>query len=465
MTILGQAFRSVVRAPGLGLAAVLCIGLGAAATTAVATLVSAALWRPVPFPAADRLVRIWFEEPGVNPRIGLSIPETGEFARMASFDAYAATARVRATVRLGQGAERMRGEGVSRGYFDLLGLSPAAGRLLSASDHTPQSATVVVLSHGTWLRHYGGDPAAVGREFRTERAVYTIVGVAPRGFDGTVEDDVVEFFIPIEQYEPQSLRTNRTSRPAWVIGRRAPGTSSAVAQAEAEAIHRGLEERYPEIYRRWRVRVEPVGESWRERLRSGGSLLFGASVFLLMIAAVNVGCLLLTRVLDRRRELAIRAALGAEPRRIVAQLFVEALLLVSAGGVLGMLAGPWVFDAFLVLAPLDRLTLPHYLRLEPDTVTLALAVVALTIAGLLAGTVPAFLGWRTLPADVLRAGGRGVGGANHRTALDECIDRRGDGAYPGSSRGGRSAGTGRTRGCRLSISASSAIESLGWLSP
>ena len=128
MTTLRQAIRSVLRAPGLGLAAVLCIALGAAATTAVATLVSATLWRPLPFPASDRLVRIWFEEPDVNPRIGLSIADANDFARITSFDAFATTARVRTTVRFGNGAERMRGEGVSRGYFEMLGLSPAVGR-------------------------------------------------------------------------------------------------------------------------------------------------------------------------------------------------------------------------------------------------------------------------------------------------------------------------------------------------
>jgi hypothetical protein len=175
----------------LGVAAVLCIGLGAFATTTVSTLVSATLLRPVPFPEAERLVRIWFDEPGVNARVSLSIPEIGDFARMRSFDAFAGTARVRTALRLEQGAERVRGEAVSRGYFDLLGLRPAAGRLLVASDHDPGSPSVIVLSHGTWVRHYGSDPTIVGRELRTERAVYTIVGVTEEGFDGTVEDDIV----------------------------------------------------------------------------------------------------------------------------------------------------------------------------------------------------------------------------------------------------------------------------------
>jgi predicted permease len=127
-----------------------------------------------------------------------------------------------------------------------------------------------------------------------------------------------------------------------------------------------------------------------------------------MIAAVNVGCLLLARVLDRRRELAIRAALGADRRRIALQLFTEALVLVSAGGALGALAGPWMLDAFLAMSPLGRLTLPRYLELAPDGITLGLAAGTLAIAGLLAGTVPALLGRRVTAGDVLREGGRGA---------------------------------------------------------
>ena len=406
-----QALRSVRRAPGLAIAAVLCIGLGAAATTTVSTLVSAVLLRPVPFPAADRLVRIWFEDPGANARISFSIPDVADFSGIDAFDAFAATARVRTTAMLGAGAERLRGEGVSPGYFELLGIRPAEGRLLLSSDHAADAPGAVVLSHGTWTRHYGADPGVIGRPFRTERAVYTIVGVAQQGFEGTVEDDVVEFFIPIEHYEPRSLATTRMARPTWVVARLRIGASLQVAQEEAQRVHEGLVETYPDVYRRWRVRVEPFGESWRERLRAGGGVLFAAAALLLMIAAVNVGSLLLARVLDRRRELAIRAALGAGRGRIAAQLFMEAVVLVAAGGALGALAGPWLLDLFLAVSPLGRLTLPRYLELRVDGLTMALSVGTLAVAGLLAGTVPALLGRRVLPGDVLREGGRGTFGS------------------------------------------------------
>jgi predicted permease len=405
-----QSIRGLRRAPGLGIAAILCIGLGAAATTTVATLVSAALIRPVPFPDGDRLARIWFDEPGVNPRIALSIPEIDEFSRIRAFDAFAGVARMRAVLAFDGGTQRVRGEAVSRGYFELLGLRASLGRLLVPGDHASDASPVVVLSHGTWMRQFGGDPGALGRAVRTERASYTIVGVTQVGFEGTVEDDVVELFVPLERYEPRSLLTDRSSRPSWVLGRLRPGATIADAQAEAAGLHRELMAAFPETYRRWGVRVEPFGESWRSALRGGGTLLFAASAGLMMIAAMNVGCLLVARVLDRRRELAVRAALGAGGRRLAAQLLTEALILVAAGGALGAFAGPWLLEAFLAIAPPGRFTLPRYIQLEGSVTTLVLSAAFLAIAGLLAGVLPAAVARRVQPGDVLREAGRSTAG-------------------------------------------------------
>jgi putative ABC transport system permease protein len=402
---LSHAIKSLRRAPGLAIAAVLCLALGAAATSAVATLVGALLLRPLPFPDADRLVRLWFEEPGGDSRISLSIPEFDDLKQVRAFDVFLGTARVRAVAQFGSSAERLYGEGVSPRYFELLGLRPHLGRLLTEADHAPSSAPALVLSHGAWARLFGSDPDVVGRELRTARAVYTIVGVTAQGFDGSIEDDIVEFFVPIEHYEPRTLQTNRMGRSAWAIARLAPGTTVAQADAEVAAMGRSLAERFPDIYGRYRARVEPLGESWREGLRTGGGLLFAASSMLLVIAAINVGCLLLARVLDRRRELAIRTALGADSRQVAGQLFVEAALLVAIGGAAGALLGPWLLDAFLVLSPVR---LPHYVTIAPDLRTMAVSISALAIAGLLAGTVPALVGRRVQPGDVLREGGRGT---------------------------------------------------------
>ena len=229
--------------------------------------------------------------------------------------------------------------------------------------------------------------------------------MAPRGFHGTVEDDIVEFFVPVEHYEPRTLQTNRMGRSAWAMGRLAPGTTVAQANAEIASIGATLARAHPEMYGRYVARVEPMGESWREGLRRGGGLLFGASAVLLLIAAINVGCLLLARVLDRRRELAIRASLGADRGRLVRQLFVEAMILTAVGGTIGILAGPALLDTLLALSPV---TLPHYVDLKLDAFAVVLSLGTLTLAGILSGVAPALVGRRVQPGDVLREGGRGT---------------------------------------------------------
>lgn len=246
MTTLRFALRSLVRTPRLSLAAVACIGLGAAATTAVSTLVAATVLRPLPFPAADRLVRLWWEEDG-NPRVSLSIPELRDAAGLQSFEVLLGTARVRAVAVLDGGAQRIRGEGVTPGYFDALGLRPATGRLLNDDDHRPGAPRVVVISHSWWRGPFGSDPGVVGRTLRTERAAYTIVGVAPRAFQGTVEPDVVTFWVPLEQYEPPAMLDDRRQRQSWAIARLREGTSLEAAGAEAHAF--GRLEKVPLGYR------------------------------------------------------------------------------------------------------------------------------------------------------------------------------------------------------------------------
>ena len=403
-----SAWRSLVRSRSLSLAATLCIALGAAATMAVVTLANAVLLRPVPFPQAERLVRVWLDEHGVDSRISFSIPESREIRELPAFETAIATARVRALAVAGDRAERLRGEGVDSGYFDLLGVRPAAGRLLDASDHLAGATPVVVLGHGLWTRAFGASPSAIGSVLKTQRASYTIVGVAPRWFSGTVEDDQVEFWIPIERYEPRQMLTDADARQTWIVARLAPGADLAAAAGQTAALGRAWTDRDPERYRHRGVRVEVFGENWRRGLRGGTAMLVAAAASLLAIAALNVGCLLLARVIDRRRELAVRTALGASRRALVAQLIVEALMLSLAGGAIGIAAGPPALTALLSLSPV---ALPGYLAVVPDVRVALIAVAALLAAALAGGTLPAWVGAGPDVAPVLAANSRGAAAA------------------------------------------------------
>jgi putative ABC transport system permease protein len=411
MKLLGDAIRSLRRSKALSVAAIACIALGSVATTGIATLVDATLLRPLPFPDAERLMRVWLDEAGADSRVWLSIPEAKDLFAASTFETLV-TARVRVVGRIGSSSERLRGEAVNAGYFETLGLGAGQGRLLAAPDHIAGAASVMVISHGIWLRGFGGDPAIVGRPFSTERATYTIVGVAPRGFIGTVEDDVVDFWIPLDQYEPSALVRNRAVPTSWTIARLKNGATAAAAQAELDTISEAWRAAYPDRYRRQALRIEPFGESWRARFRAGVAVLVAAASALLAIAAINVGCLLYARVLDRRRELAVRASLGADPRRLAGMLLVEALLLVVAGGLVGASVGPSILRAFLALSPV---ALPAYLEIEPRAWTFTAAFAALAVVSLLAGTVPALAGRRVSPGEVLKEGGRGtIGRATER---------------------------------------------------
>ena len=405
MSSLRSALWGVVRSPGLSLAATLCIGLGLAATTAVATLANAVLLRTVPFPDAERLVRVWLDEPGVDAHVSLSIPESREMHALPAFDVAIGTARVRVVALAGDGAQRLRGEAVDAGYFDLLGLRPSAGRLLDARDHRPDAPPVVVLGHGLWTRSFGASPAAIGSTLRTQGASYTIVGVAPRAFSGTVEDDVVEFWTAMEHHEPRQSLQDRDARQTWILARLAPGVAMTTAAAQVAALTKDWRAREPQRYRNLALRVEPFGESWRRGFRRGTGVLAAAAGCLLAVAALNVGCLLLARVLDRRREFAIRTALGATRSRIVRHLVLEALVMCAGGGVLGVLAGPWFLTGFLSAAPVE---LPSYLVVTPDLRVTAAAIAALVLAAIAAGTAPALVGGDLGASDGTTMGSRGT---------------------------------------------------------
>ncbi|MEZ5418248.1 MAG: ABC transporter permease [Vicinamibacterales bacterium] len=412
---LGRVVTSLRSTPLLSLAAVVCAAIGVAATTTTAALFSAVAVRPVPFPAADRLVRIWLvDTAGRDSRGSLSIPDLRDLdERVPSLDAFLGTARSRAVAIFDDGAERLRGEGVTPDYFQALGLAARHGRLLTDTDFMPAAPRVVVIGAQLWARRFGSDPHVVGRTLRTEGAVYTVVGVAPEGFAGTVESDVVEFWIPLPQYLPASLVESRAGRSAWAIGRLAPDATPAALEAELAALRDAWTEQWPDLYRDRRLRVEPVGENWRADFRTGATLLFGAVGLLLLIAALNVAGLLMARTLDRQHDIATRAALGATRATLVTDLVLDAIALTTIGGLVGALLAPALLDAVVAASPV---ALPPYLSVHVDGLALAVAVAGILGAGLLASLAPAWFASGIQPADVLRGAGRGaIGrGREHR---------------------------------------------------
>lgn len=408
--VLKSALRGLSRSPRLAIAAVLCIGLGTAATSAVATLVSAALVRPLPFPEAERLVRIWLEVPDSQPRMELSYPDLRDLqGSLRTVDRVEGLVRARPIVFDDEGGRRVEGEAVTEGYFDLLGVEPFVGRLFDRGDHRPDAERVVVLAHSAWGEMFAYDPQVVGRTISTDMGPFAVAGVLPPSFTGTVEEDSgdLELWFPVDQYVPAERRERRDVAGVWTVARLAPGASLEAASAELEALGRRFAELYPESHGDRIFSVEPMGESWRAELRRGSYLLAGASGLLLLVAALNVMALLLARSVVRRRELAIRSALGAGRGRLMRQSLTETLLLVGAGGLLGLAAGPPLLRAFLEIS---TVRLPQYVDARPDALALAVSFGVVAVAALVAGLAPAFLGARTDLTETLGEGGRGAAG-------------------------------------------------------
>lgn len=407
------ACRALCRSPRLAISATLCIAVGIGATVAMLTLVNAALLRELPYPESGRLVRLWTSVADANPRSGVSIPDFEDIRRETrSFDAIAATARER-LIFLGEDrAERKRGEAVSADYFSITGVTPQLGRVFAGEEELRTGTPAMLISDATWETWFARDPAVVGKTLRVssdrpgeDELSYTVIGVMPAGFEGTVEDDVVEFWIPLARYGSDAVRERRDARVLWTLGRLARGVSLAEAQGDLASITRGLAEVHPETNARTSGWVEPVGENWRAGLRGGLLTLQVAAVLLLAIACINVANLMFARIASRGREFAARQALGASRARVVRQLLIESLVLAGIGGLAGILLAWWVVRAFVLYS---SVRIPGWLEVTVDPLVAAGTVFLMFATGIAFGALPALRGARVQLAEALREGGRGT---------------------------------------------------------
>ena len=404
-----RAFRTL---PVLMVTAVACVALGTGALLFIVALARGVLLRPPPFPEAGRLVRVWTVPQGGNLRQDLSVPEARDLqAQARSFDAFELATRTRVAVMTEQGTERMRGESVSPGYFSLIGLQPELGRLFNSSEYQPGAAGVVLISHRMWQDKFGGQANVLGKSVRARGStgmsadrLFTIVGVLPRGFAGTVDPDISDFWLPLEQYSPRHVLEERTIRSSWIIARLRADATLAGAQDEVSRLGQRLAAQYPPAYQELGFRAEPLGESWRARFRGGLLMLAGAATLLLLIACSNVANLLLARLLQRESELRLRLVLGAGRTRILRLLLTESLLLAALGGLLGFALASWGVQQFVAARVFQ---LPAYVHIGIDVRIALLAVAIVFVTALLFGVLPAWFGMRLDHGQQLRQAGRG----------------------------------------------------------
>jgi predicted permease len=370
------AWRLLRRRPGFLAAAVLTLALGIGLNSAVFSLVSAVLLRPLPVASPQGLVSIFSTEPDEPMSHGpTSAADLADLRRetrsLAELIAYTYTPLA---VEDGGESRLVLGKRVSRRYFELLGVEPALGRSLGEDKAAGDTA---VLAWPAWQRRYGADPGVVGRRLRVNGQPVTVVGVAPRGFFGLTRGFAPEMWLPLD-LETSPRRQDRDLRWLWVVGRLAPPGSLASVRAEIAGLAARLREDFPASHRERTFAALPTAQvlflpDVDGGLRAASAAALAGVALVLLVAAANVAHMLLARSAERRREMATRLALGARPAAILRQLLTESLLLAALGAALGL------FLAWGANAALNALRLPVTLDLALD-LALDLRVVAFTAA-------------------------------------------------------------------------------------
>jgi predicted permease len=415
---LRYGFRALATSPGGGAMAVLALALGIGANTAIFSLVNGALIRSLPgVQNADQLISL---EQIRNGKVQYSFgyPDYVDYRDNCSSLAGVA-AHCGTPLSFNNGApERLRGDLVSGNYFSVLGASPALGRLIEPDDDgQPGANPVAVLSYGFWLRSFGADPAVVGRGIKLNGYDFTVVGVASRNFTGTETGASYDVWIPIKmqvQAMPRTMGRNwfndRSAGWLGLFGRLRQGASVEQAQSELTAIARDLEQSYPDTNSGRGVSVlSGLGLDSDDRQSLGNflTLLLAAVMLLLLIACSNVANLLLLRATSRRREIAVKLALGATRARIVRQLLMEGLVLSLIGGGLGLLLAPWL--ARLLVAFQQPAYGLRGVDVSLDARVLGFTAALSVLTALVFGLAPAMQGSRVDLVTSLKDGAPGSG--------------------------------------------------------
>ncbi len=408
MDDLRYALRGLRTNPGFALVAVLTLALGIGSTTGVFSVVYGLLWRPLPFPEPDGIVVV----ESANPARGItenevSLPDLRDFREQAnSLSHLAALLQRQAAITGPEGSERVIGWVADPALFELLGARAAIGRPLRTEDARPDAPPVTVLSHALWNRLFGGDSTVVGTTVPINGLRRTIVGVMPRSFQ-LVRGGL---YVPLV---PDPAAWERDDRSALGVGRLAPGATVERARQELAGVARRLESTHPGTNRGWtvdvlRYRDAEVGPGDRR-----GLLLASVAVALvLLVACANVAGLMLARAAARVRELAVRAALGANRARLGRQLLVESLTLSILGAALGVVLASWWTDALFATLPGEDV--PPWLVTGIDARALGLTAGAAALSALLFGLVPALRASRPEVVSELKGGGRGATARSNR---------------------------------------------------
>jgi putative ABC transport system permease protein len=396
--------RMLLKKPVFTLIAVITLSLGIGANTAIFSVVNGVLWSALPYPQPEQLARVWMD----NRRQGIreditSYPNFQDWRDQNKSFQGMACVRNRNANLTGEGEpEEIRAASVSANFFQLMGVNPELGRGFTAEEEQPGRDRIVVLSHGLWQRRFGGDPGILNRTISLNGESHVVVGVAPPGFQFPEKTEIWSPLAPNE-----NMRAARGVFWLPVVGRLKPGVTRAQAQADMDLIGKQLEQQYPNMNAGYGVNVVPLMEQTVGSIRRSLLVLFGAVLFVLLIACANVANLLLARAATRQREVALRAALGASRWRIVRQLLTESVLLAVVGGALGVMLAWWGLQLLIDLSPAN---IPRLENISLDGRALGFTMALSLLTGLIFGLAPALQTSHLELGETLKEGGRGGSG-------------------------------------------------------
>jgi predicted permease len=421
------ALRQLRKSPGFTVAAVLTLALAIGANAVVFSVMNGLLLRPLDVPQAQSLYGI---ERASDKDMSQSYPNYLDLRnRNHSFDGLAAYAISEDALDTGEGPSRLWGVEATGNYFDALRIRPYLGRFFHESDeHGRNSAPYMVLSYAFWHTHFRDDPGVVGRVVRLNKYPFTILGVAPPQFHGTLVFVSPNFFVPIVNQEQVEGSTDLKDRGShgllMVVGHLKAGVTPAQATADLNSIGAYLEKTYPKDERQMSfVLARPglLGDQFSRPLQAFLAGLMLLAALILLAACANLGSLFAARAADRSREIALRLALGSSRSRILRTLFSEAVLISLAGGAAGLWASVSLLRWLSVWQPFGNF--PVHTPVNPDGTVYALALLLSVVSGLLFGAVPVTQVLRTNPYEVVKSGSAGpMGGiAGRRITIRDLL--------------------------------------------
>ena len=380
--------RTLIKKPGFVLVAVVTLALGIGGSTAIFTVVNAALLRGLPYRSSNQLYHLWERTPQkeFNKR-EFSYPDYQDYQQNSVFDGLAAYTGGGGAILSGNGEpESVPAVRASANFFSVLGVDPVLGRTFQAGEDKPGGPKVTVLTYGFWQRKFGGDPEIVGRSLTINGESYTVIGVLPASFQFALRPS--DLWLPYQPTPNQLSR--RFMHGTNLIGRLKSGVSAAQAQSELSVIASRIEQQYKDSHAGTQATLLPLQEEVVGSVRPILLVLLAAVGFVLLIACANVASLLLTRSLARQKEVAIRSALGASRWRVIRQLLTESLALSVIGGAAGLLIAYWGTPALVAALPQSQLNAMPFLKsLHIDGSILAFSFGLSLLTGLVFGLAPA----------------------------------------------------------------------------